>query len=90
MSSVTKWEDVSYVLASDYRKKVLSSLETPKTPSKIGKEININIAHISRALSELEKKEMIKCLTPNSTKGKLYIILDYGKEILKELLKVNL
>ncbi|MBS3079099.1 helix-turn-helix transcriptional regulator [Candidatus Pacearchaeota archaeon] len=89
MKKVTKWDLVSYVLASSYRKKVLSALSTPKTPSAISKEISINKTHISRALAELEDKGLIKCLTPNSKKGKIYSIQDLGKETLTEVNKLK-
>ena len=71
MNKETIWKDVSFIISSEYRKKVLEKLETPKTPSNLSKEININISHVSRALSELESKKMIECLTPESNKGKL-------------------
>ncbi|MBS3099283.1 ArsR family transcriptional regulator [Candidatus Pacearchaeota archaeon] len=88
MKEVTKWEDVSFVLSSSYRKRVLEKLENPTIPSKLSKELKINKTHISRALSELEAKKMIKCLTPNVSKGKIYTIENYGKEILKEVNKL--
>lgn len=89
MEKVTKWEDVSFVISSEYRFKVLKKLDAPKTPSKISKEIEINKTHISRALSELESKNIVKCLTPDAKKGKLFIISDYGKKILEEATKVK-
>jgi len=89
MKKVTKWELVSFVLSSTYRKRVLSALSTPKTPSSVSKEININKTHVSRALSELEDKGLIKCLTPNSKKGKIYTIEETGKEILSEVNKLK-
>lgn len=88
MDKETIWQDISYIIASEYRKKVLEKLISPKTPSKLSKEVDINIAHISRALSELESKNMAKCLTPNSNKGKLYLITDYGKKVLEQSLKL--
>jgi len=88
MNKETIWQDVSYVISSEYRKKVLEKLNSPKTPSKLSKEVNINIAHISRALSELESKKMVRCLTPNSNKGKLYLITEHGKEVLEQSSKI--
>ena len=85
MNKETIWKDVSFIISSEYRKKVLEKLETPKTPSNLSKEININISHVSRALSELESKKMIECLTPESNKGKLYIITKYGKDVLNKV-----
>ena len=90
MEKVTKWEDVSFIISSSYRKKVLNGLTQPNTPSKLSKELKINKTHISRALSELESKKMIKCLTPNIKKGKIYVLADYGKTVLEQVSKSNL
>ncbi len=87
MKKGTKWDDIGFVISSNYRKKVLKALDTEKQPSELSKELNINKTHISRTLNELESKGMIKCLNPNLKKGKLYVISDYGKEILKEVKK---
>jgi predicted transcriptional regulator len=84
MDNITKWKQVSFIISSQYRRKVLEILENPKMPSKISKELNIDKAHISKTLKELEKEKLIKCLTPNSMKGKLYAITNYGKDILNE------
>jgi len=85
MNHTTKWEDISFIISSGYREKVLKILDNPKTPSKISKELDINKTHISKTLKELKLKKLIKCLTPNSNKGKLYNISNHGKEILKEI-----
>lgn len=89
MNKTTKWENISYIISSEYRKKILKNLENPKIPSKLSKELNINKSHISRVLRELDSKKMIKCLSPNSHKGKLFIISNYGKVILNEILKLE-
>jgi len=88
MDKVIKWEDVSFIISSNYRRKILERLNSPITPSKLSKELNINKTHISRALSELENKKMIVCLTPKIAKGRIYVIIDYGNEILKEVSKL--
>jgi len=89
MKEVTKWEDVSFIISSSYRNKVLSALENPKTPSTLSKELGINKTHISRALSELENKKLIKCLSPEAKKGKLYLVTDYGKRVKERSSKVK-
>lgn len=81
-------EKYSYVLASKYRTKIILSLEIkPKTPSQIASETGSNLTHISRALRELTKKELTKCVTPKKVKGRLYQLTSDGKEILKILKK---
>ena len=85
MKKVTNWEDISFIISSDYRRKVLQELGSPKTPSNLSHALEINKTHISRALKELVDKRLVDCLTPNSRKGRLYVISARGKEILKEL-----
>lgn len=91
MDKATKWEEISFIISSSYRRRVLESLdlENPKTPSKISKELNINKTHISKTLKELLSKKMILCLTPKANKGKLYILSNHGKDVLKEILKLD-
>ena len=88
MNKETIWQDVSYIISREHRRKVLESLNSPKTASKLSKEVNINIAHISRALSELTEKKLIQCLTPESNKGKLYVITEHGKKVLEQSSKI--
>mgnify|MGYP002065140088 CR=1 FL=1 len=85
MNEATKWELVSLIISSEYRKEVLRNLDKPKTPTTISKELKINKTHISKTLKELESKNLITCLSPNANKGKLYLITGVGKEILKEV-----
>lgn len=83
---VNKWELISKVNSSEYRKKVLESLsESVKTPSMLQKEKNIKISHISRALKELRDINLVKCYTPQVRKSKLYYITKLGKEVLKKI-----
>ena len=89
MIEVTKWEDVSFVISSSYRKKILSKLGSPKTPTTLSHELEINKTHISRGLNELEQRKIIKCLTPESNKGKLYVISEYGKKVLAKSLEIK-
>ena len=86
MEKVTIWDDVSFIISSDYRKKVLQELNNPKTPSNLSLSLNINKTHISRALGELSNKNLVKCLTPASKKGRLYIISEYGEKVLKKVI----
>ncbi len=88
MQKVTKWEDVSFILAGSYRRRVLERLGSPKTPSTISKELDINKAHVSRTLAELVEKKWVDSLTPNATKGKLFVINQQGKEVLKKALEL--
>jgi DNA-binding MarR family transcriptional regulator len=46
-------------------------LDSPKTPTAISKQTGIRIEHVTRAIRELEKKNLVKCLTPRSKRGRL-------------------
>ena len=89
MKDVTMWEDIGFISSSGYRKKVLTELNSPKIPSDISKTLDINKAHISKALKELVERKMAECLNPNSSKGKFFKSSDYGKKILKEVEKLS-
>lgn len=89
MQNATKWENIGLIASSNYRKKVLQNLEIPKMPSKLSKILDINKAHISKVLKELVEGKMVECLNPKSNKGKFFKISDYGKDILKEVIKLS-
>ncbi|PIO08565.1 MarR family transcriptional regulator [Candidatus Pacearchaeota archaeon CG10_big_fil_rev_8_21_14_0_10_34_12] len=89
MNKATKWEDISHIISSEYRKKALKNLQNPKIPSKLSKELGINKTHISRTLKDLEIGKMVKCLVPNKKKGKIFVITSYGKKILDEISKLE-
>lgn len=75
------WDDVSYVVASKTRKSIMLKLETPRTPTFLAKELEINLANISRALTELEEKGIVVCLTPEQRVGKIYSLTKKGIKV---------
>ena len=80
------WNNYGYAFASKYRRNIVIALHNnPKTPSQLSKELKFNISHISRALKELEVKEIVICLNPNIKKGRVYSLTDKGTEIAKIL-----
>lgn len=79
------WNDVSYVIASKTRKAVLLKLETPRTPTFLSKELDVNLANISRGLAELEDKSVVVCLTPNQKVGKIYALTKKGNDIINKI-----
>ena len=83
------WDSVSFVKRSNYRELVLKAIEKPSNPTKLKKELNIDKAHVSRALQSLIKKKWVICLTPKVRKTKLYQITKSGIEIEKELERVK-
>lgn len=79
------WDDVSYVIASKTRKAVLLKLENPRTPTLLSKELNVNLANISRGLAELEDKNIVVCLTPNQKVGKIYSLTKKGNDVVNKI-----
>ena len=79
------WDEVSYVVASKTRKSIVLKLETPRTPTFLAKDLTINLANVSRSLSELESKGVIICLTPNQRTGKIYSLTKKGDKVLETI-----
>ena len=65
----------------------MKALTSPKTPVEIAKEINKHRSAVSRAILALEKKGLVKCLTPKERMYRIYEITTKGKRILKLILK---
>jgi len=53
--------------------------------SDIAHETHRSTQNISRALKELEDKDLIKCLTPEKATWKKYVLTAKGKEVLKKM-----
>jgi len=87
-------DDVSYIVASDYRLAVVESLnEGMATPSTIcefhGGREELAIAHASRALQELKKRNIVDLLvSENRKKGRIYGLTEQGKEATKHALDI--
>jgi predicted transcriptional regulator len=79
------WKLYSFVVRSEQRRKIILSLEKPKTPTQIAQEIKASVSHVSRALSQFAEKEIVECLTPKEKVGRVYTLTKAGKEILKHL-----
>jgi len=78
----TNWDLISFIMSSKYRYEVLKKLyKTQSTPSILSKKTKISINHISNILRELMGKNLVKCLTPDKRKGRIYNITDLGREI---------
>lgn len=65
-----EWDEVSYVISSRYRVATLKRLQAgPATPSLIATDTDFSIAHISRALQELQEEGLV---SENRRKGRVY------------------
>ncbi|MBW8016191.1 MAG: hypothetical protein FVQ82_08390 [Planctomycetes bacterium] len=71
---------------SKYRFGVLSALnERMKSPTELANELNLDLPHISKTLSQLSSKGYIVNKTPGFWKNKLFEITSHGKEALKNI-----
>lgn len=76
----------SYVEISQYRKKVMKSLDgNVKIPSVIARDSGIRTNHISKVLRELKAHELVECINPEVRKGRLYRLTDKGDDVVKNL-----
>ena len=75
---------VGYVMASDYRTKILKSIGNDiKIPSAIAEDIGLRTNHVSNVLKDLKNNDLVICLNEEARKGRLYKNTDLGLEILK-------
>ena len=79
------WNEVSYIVASKTRKSIMLNLESPRIPTFLAKEMGVNLSNISRALTELEGKGMVECLTPEQRVGKIYSLTKKGNKTLETI-----
>ena len=79
-------ELLSYVLSGKIRRKILKALlEIEKTPTILAKEIQTHQSTTSRALADLEKRGLVKCLTPKAKLSRLYSITEIGKKVIQKV-----
>lgn len=77
----------SFVLAGELRKRIVSSLEEPKTVTELAKEAKLNLSNISRVLIQFEKQGLAKCLTPDYIIGRVYGLTEKGRMVREEIIK---
>lgn len=79
------YELVSFVSRGKIRKKVLKKLVVPYTPTELSVIIGTDRSTVSRAILALEKKGLVRCLTPKESMGRYYETTELGKKILKKV-----
>jgi predicted transcriptional regulator len=82
----TDWDLISFVLASDVRREIITRLgESVQTPTNLKKVFNVPISRISSVLKELTEKGLVENLTPDRRKAKMYTLTELGKNVLHEI-----
>lgn len=87
-----QWDEVGFVLSSQYRKAVLRRLaQGPAPPSTIASDTGINLSHVSRSLQGLRDEELVELLVPETRrKGRVYGITSRGEEVWEEIVSQGL
>lgn len=82
---MVNWSLIGYIIRSSYRKKVFLALKKPTRPSEIAKETGLRLTHVTRALRELKKKGLAKCLNPKEKFGRIYNLTPKAKKLMKKI-----
>lgn len=87
-----EWDDISFVISSQYRVSVLERLATgPATPSQIAADTDHAITHVSRALQGLRDRALVDLLVSEERKkGRVYGITEEGEEVWEKMKAENL
>lgn len=86
------WNVLSEVKRSTYRRKALAYLyETgePRTPTEIGKKIDVSMNHVSRALREMADRNLVDVINPDAPYDRRYQITDRGRRILAKIREIE-
>lgn len=79
-------ESYAYIVTSKIRRKIVLTLsKKPLRQAEITAKLRLKQPNVSKALCDLEKNQIVQCLTPNKKAWKLYELTELGKEIIKDI-----
>jgi DNA-binding transcriptional ArsR family regulator len=79
-----------FVVASDTRLKIMAWLsQDVSTPTELAKKIEKHLSHVSRALRELQDRELVSCVNPSNTKPRIYSLTPQGINLVNEVNRHN-
>jgi len=82
----TDWNILGFVIASEYRKSILLALkDKPRTPKELTKITGFHFSHVSSNLKNLQKVDLVECLNPRATKGRLFKLSKKGEILIKSI-----
>lgn len=80
------WDVFGKIIASEYRKKIISSLyQKPGTPTQISERIEKHQSHVSKNLSELSDIGLVELRNPEASKGRIYTLTEFGEQTYEEM-----
>src|SRR5437867_11358596 len=78
-------EGLSFVLASRQRETVLAAvIPGPKTPVQVAKQTGLHLPHVSRALGQLVRTDLVERVA-GQRRGRLYAASGLGRAVFGEL-----
>lgn len=79
------------ITSSTHRTKVILRLrETPATPSQIRDDVDLPIAHVSRALKPMREKGIVELIAgENRKKGRVYELTERGEGIAEKVAEIE-
>lgn len=86
------WSVLSEVKRSSYRRAALSYLYDigePRTPTEIGKKIDVSMNHVSRALREMADRDLVNVINPDAAYDRRYRITDRGRRVLTKIREIE-
>ena len=86
------WDAISYVISSRYRVEVLGQLvDGPAIPSELSDSFEASITHVSRALSNLQERDLVVLLVSEERKkGRVYATTAKGERVWNRIEAENL
>ncbi len=76
---------ISYIVRGKTRLDILKALDKPMTPTQLADKLKNHRSTISRTLLQMEKRGIVKCLTPKEKTGRLYGRTKKGEGVLGKL-----
>jgi len=81
-------QSYAYIVTSVLRKNIILLLAKGSLrQSEIASKLKQKQPNISKVLVDLQKSNLVECLTPGKKAWKLYDLTDFGKELVNEFFK---
>ncbi len=80
-----------FVVSSQVRLKILGFLSRESaTPTQLASKAEKHLSHVSRALKELEARDLVACSNPEYYREKRYALTKQGTDVVREISKDRL
>ena len=86
------WDLLSFLQMSKNRKqaiRIISKSEWPLMPKEVTDGMDTGFNSVSRAMRELEQRNLLKCVNPDAPHHRRYMLTKKGEEVLKVLEEIE-